>query len=443
MDQTQKIISLAKRRGFITPSSEIYGGLNGVYDFGYLGVELKNNLKELWRKEMLYHHQHIFGFDAAILMSKKVWQASGHLGAGFADNLVECKNCHKRFKKDEIKGNNCPVCGGELTLPKKFNLMMHVSLGAVEDNGSEAYLRPETCQGIFVNFKSILNTTRTKIPFGVAQIGKSFRNEINPKNFVFRMREFEQMEMEWFCKPEDADKFFDYWEKERLKWYSNLGIRKENIKAEEIPQSERAHYARRQVDILYHFPFGWKEIEGIHNRGDWDLSNHSKFSGEDLSYFDEETNQRYFPHIIETSVGVERALFAFLCESYQEISGGRSGSGKPTSKAEILLKLPKKLSPIKVAVLPLVKNKEDLTKKAEEIYMLLKPHFASQYDTLGSIGRRYRRQDEIGTPFCVTVDFDTLNNNDVTLRDRDTMAQERVKIKDLIKILDEKLSSER
>jgi glycyl-tRNA synthetase len=279
---------------------------------------------------------------------------------------------------------------------------------------------------------------RLKIPFGIAQVGKAFRNEINPKDFIYRTREFEQMELQWFCHPKEADKYFDYWKKERIDWYLNLGIKKENLRTTEVPEKERAHYAKRQIDIEYKFPFGWKEIEGVHNRGEWDLSNHSKYSGKDLRYFNEETKERYYPHIIETSVGVERSLFAFLCDAYQEISGGRTETTESKKEMEVLLKLDKKITPIKVAVLPLVKNKPELIKKAKEVFEILKPHFMIQYDEVGSIGRRYRRQDEIGTPFAITIDFDTLGKDDVTIRDRDTMKQERVKIEDLVRVLGEK-----
>ena len=430
-----KIISLCKRRGFVFPSSEIYNGFSSCYDFGPLGVELKRNIKNLWWDEMTKKHQDIVGLDAGILMSPKVWQASGHLTAGFADELVECKKCHKRFKLDEIRqpAEKCPECGGVLTIPKKFNLMMKTFVGPVENEAAKTYLRPETCQGIYVNFLNVLDTMRMKIPFGIAQIGKAFRNEITPGNFIFRLREFEQMEMQWFCKPAKADNWFEYWKKERLDWYLNLGIKKENLRAIEIPKKERAHYASRQVDIEYKFPFGWKEIEGVHNRGDWDLSNHSKHSSQDLSF------ENYIPHIIETSVGVERISLAFLCEAYTEIKGARTKTTKAIKEIEILLKLDKKLAPIKAAILPLVKNKPELVKKAQVVWQLLKPHFVCQYDEVGSIGRRYRRQDEIGTIFCLTCDFQTLEDDTLTVRERDTMKQERVKIKDLVKILKEKL----
>ncbi|MDI6883514.1 MAG: glycine--tRNA ligase, partial [Patescibacteria group bacterium] len=435
----EKIVSLCKRRGFIYQSSEIYGGFGSSYDFGPLGVLMKNNIKELWWKEMTKFHNDIVGLDAAILMSPKVWQASGHLTAGFADELVECKSCHKRFKAEEIKGKKCPECSGELIGPRKFNLMMKTFVGPLEDEASITYLRAETCQGIYVNFENVLNSMRLKIPFGIAQIGKAFRNEVTPKDFIYRTREFEQMELQWFCQPKEADKYFDYWQKERIKWYLNLGIKKANLRAIEVPAKERAHYAKRQLDIEYKFPFGWREIEGIHNRGDFDLSNHSKHSGQDLRYYDEKRKERYFPFIIETSCGVERPLFAFLCEAYQEIVGGRTKTTKATKEIEILLKLDKKIAPIKVGVLPLVRNKPEIVKKAKEVYQLLKPHFVCQYDELGSIGRRYRRQDEIGTIFCLTVDFESLKQDDLTIRNRDTMQQERVKIKDLIEVLKEKL----
>jgi len=436
----EKIISLCKRRGFVFPSSEIYGGFSSCYDYGPLGVEMKNNIKKLWWDEMTKNQENIVGLDSAILMSPKIWEASGHLSAGFSDILVECKSCHKRFREDEIKNKKCPECGGNVTEPRKFNLMMKTFVGPVEDTASLAYLRAETCQGIYVNFKNVLNSMRLKIPFGICQIGKAFRNEITPRDFLFRMREFEQMEMQWFCHPKDANKFFEFWLNERLKWLQSIGLKKENLRIFEVPEKERAHYARRQVDIEYKFPFGWKEIEGIHNRGDWDLFNHSKYSGKDLRYFDDQTKEKYFPFIIETSIGVDRLFFALLCEAFEEIKGGRTKTTKPTKETEILLKLDKKIAPVKVAVLPLVKNNLELVQKSKKIYQMLKPHFVCQYDEVGSIGRRYRRQDEIGTIFCVTVDFDTLKDDSVTVRDRDTMEQERVKINDLLLYLKEKLT---
>ena len=442
-DLMSKIISLCKRRGFIFQSSEIYGGFGSCYDFGPLGVEMKNNIKQAWWGEMIKNHENVVGLDAAILMNPKVWEASGHLAAGFADELAECKSCHKRFKADEVETRKCPDCGGELTQPRKFNLMMKTFVGSVEDEAAMTYLRAETCQGIYMNFENVLNSMRMKIPFGICQIGKAFRNEITPKDFIYRIREFEQMEMQWFCHPKETDKYFDYWKKERLNWFLNLGMKKENLRAVEIPEKERAHYAKRQIDIEYKFPFGWREIEGVHNRGDWDLSNHSKYSGQDLRYYDEETKEKYFPHIVETSVGVERSLFAFLSDAYTEIKGGRTETTKATKEIEILLKLDKRLAPVKVAVLPLVKNKPELVKKAKEVYQLLKPHFVCQYDELGSIGRRYRRQDEIGTPLAVTVDFESLEKKDATIRDRDSLKQVRVEIPKLQEVIQKILEGEK
>ena len=437
-DKTDKIISFAKRRGFIFPSSEIYGGFSSCYDFGPLGVELKNNIKKAWWNEMTKMKDNIFGLDSSILMSPKIWQASGHLTAGFADELVECKECHHRFRKDFLEKNKCPDCGGELTDPKKFNLMMKTFIGPLEDEAAITYLRAETCQGIYVNFKNVLQTMRAKIPFGIAQIGKAFRNEITPKNFIYRMREFEQMEMQWFCNPKDADKFFDFWKKERMNWYLSLGIDEKKLRATETPKEELAHYARKAVDIEYKFPFGWKEIEGIHNRGDWDLSNHSKHSSEDLSYHDDETDKKYYPYVIETSVGVDRSLFAFLTDAFTEVEGGRTKTTESKKSVETVLKLHKSLAPVKVAVLPLVKNKPKIVDLAKKVYDQLKVEFATIYDETGSIGRRYRRLDEIGSLFAITIDFDSLEDNTVTVRDRDTMGQERVEIKKLINYIKEK-----
>lgn len=433
-----KIISFCKRRGFIFPSSEIYGGFGSCYDYGPLGVEMKNNIKKFWWKEMIQNHEKIFGLDSSILMSPKVWEASGHLTAGFADELVECKKCKKRFRIDQVE-KKCPDCSGELTKARKFNLMMKTFVGPVEDEAAKAYLRAETCQGIYMNFNSVLNSMRLKIPFGICQIGKAFRNEITPKDFIFRTREFEQMEMQWFCRPKEADKWFDLWKKERMNWYLSLGVKKEKLRFVPHSKKDLAHYAKAGVDIEYNFPFGWKEVEGIHNRGDWDLSNHAKFSGQDLNYFDEETKEKYIPYIVETSGGVDRSFLTFLVDAFQEIKGGRTKTTEAIKEVETVLKIHKDLSPIKVVVLPLVKNKPELVKKAKEIYKNLKNDFVCQYDESGSIGRRYRRQDEIGTVFAITVDFETLEKNDVTIRDRDTMKQERIKIKDLVKVLEEKL----
>jgi len=463
----EKIISLAKRRGFIFPSSEIYGGIGGFYDYGPLGVEMKKNIKNLWWKFMVQERENIVGLDSAIIQNPKTWEASGHVER-FFDLLTECKNCHKRFRadhliedlkksgkldevglysKEEIKDIakaiekiNCPECGGELTLPREFNLMFKTHVGPVEDTSSLSYLRPETAQGIFLNFKNVLKTQRLKIPFGIAQIGKAFRNEITPRNFLYRTREFEQMELEFFVEPGTDDQWFDFWVKERMRWYTEiLGLKKENLRIREHKKEELAHYAKKCVDIEYKFPFGWGEIEGIANRTDFDLKSHQKFSGQDLSYFDEEKKKKYIPYVIEPSCGVDRIFLALLCDSFEEIKGGRTKTTEPTKEVEILLKLNKKVAPIKVAIFPLLKKEKKLVEKAREIFEMLKPHFVSQYDEVGSIGRRYRRQDEIGTPYCVTVDFETLEKNDVTIRDRDTMEQERVKIENLISFLKERL----
>ena len=422
----QKLVSFSKRRGFIFPSSEIYGGFGSCYDYGPLGVEMRKNIKDAWWNSMTRGKDDIVGIDASILMNPRVWEASGHLGAGFADELVECKKCHHRFREDFVK-DKCPDCGGSFTKSKKFNLMMKTFVGPVEDDASVAYLRAETCQGIYVNFKNVMQSMRKKVPFGIAQIGKAFRNEINPKDFIFRTREFEQMEMQWFCPPKDADKFFEYWLKKRLNWYYDLGISKKNLRTYEVPKKELAHYAKRAVDIEYKFPFGWKEIEGVHNRGDWDLSNHAKHSGEDLKY------EGYYPYVIETSVGVDRSMFTFLAEAYQEIEGGRGKNAK--KEMEIVLNIDKRLAPVKVAVLPLVKNNPEIVKKARQVYDLLRADMVCLYDESGSIGRRYRRLDEIGCVSAITVDFDSLEDDSVTVRDRDTMKQKRVKIDKLLEFL--------
>jgi len=435
----EKIVSLCKRRGFINQSSEIYGGFESCYDYGFLGVELKNNIKKEWWKNVVQMRDDVVGIDSSILMSPKVWQASGHLTAGFADPLVECKKCHRRFRKDHLKENKCPDCSGELTKERKFNLMMKTFVGSVEDEAAVTYLRGETCQGIYMNYELIKDSMRLKIPFGIAQIGKAFRNEITTRYFIFKTREFEQMEMQFFIKPGENKKWFDYWKKERMNWYIDLGIDKKNLRFREHEKDELAHYAKKAVDIEYKFPWGWDEIEGIHDRGDWDLSNHSKYSGKDLSYYDEEKKEKFIPHIIETSAGADRNLLAFLINAYEEVKGGRTKTTKAAKETEIILRFDKRLAPIKVAVLPLVKNDSKLVKKAREVYDLVKPHFMSQYDRIGSIGRRYRRQDEIGTFFAVTVDFDSLKDEAITIRDRDTMKQERIKIKELVNYLNKKL----
>ena len=441
----EKIVNLAKRRGFVFPSAEIYGGFSGFYDYGPVGIEIVNNIKREWWKSMVYENSNILGIGGAIITHPKVWEASGH-ALQFVDYLVKCKKCGQSFRADHLvedilKKNvkpdkkeieeiireinlRCPKCKGELGEVKEFNLMFKIKVGP--EGGQISYLRPETAQLIYINFKNILDTGRQKIPFGIAQIGKVFRNEISPRDFLFRMREFEQMEMQYFVKKEDAEKFFEKWKSERFNWYLKLGIKRENLRFREHGKEELAHYAKKAVDIEYRFPFGWKEIEGIHNRGDFDLSRHEKFSGQELKYFDEETKERYVPWIIETSAGVDRVFLAFFIDAYSE--------EEVNNEKRVVLRLHPKIAPYKVAVFPLL-NKDGLPEKALEVYEILKKEFHCFYDSKGSIGRRYRRMDEIGTPFCVTIDHETLEDDTVTIRDRDTMKQIRVKIESLVENL--------
>jgi len=428
----EKIVALAKRRGFIYPSSEVYGGFGGFWDFGPNGVELKNNIKRLWWGDVVMRRSEVVGVDSAIVLNPKVWEASGHTGSGFADPLRECKSCHHRFRADDLKKDKCPDCGGELTEEKKFNILVKTFIGSVEDKSTQAYLRGETCQGIFLNFKNIIDTSSVKIPFGVAQIGKAFRNEITPGNFIFRSREFEMMELEYFVKPGEDEKVFDYWLDQRMKWYENLGIDKDNLRLYEHPKDKLAHYSKKTVDIEYKFPFGWGELEGIANRADFDLKNHSKFSGKDLSYKDKETGETFIPFVVEPSVGVDRLLLVLLLDSYRE-----DGEGKDK---RVYLKLHPKLAPVKIAIFPLVANKKELVDEARKVYEDLRDCFNCVWDDIGNIGKRYRRQDEIGTPWCVTIDYDTLKDRTITVRVRDTMEQERVKIDKLINYFTDKLS---
>jgi glycyl-tRNA synthetase len=427
-----KLVSLCKRRGFIFPSSEIYGGLGACYDYGPLGVELKNNVKKAWWKAAVQERDDMVGLDASILMHPQTWVASGHV-EGFADPLVECKQCKQRWRADHIKDGKCPACGGELTEPRMFNLMFKTFVGPVEDEASVAYLRPETAQGIFVNFQNVLNSTRKKLPFGIAQMGKSFRNEITTGNFIFRMREFEQMEIEYFVRPGTDEQWFKHWVEERFNWYTNLGIKKDNLRLRQHAKDELAHYARDCYDIEYLFPIGWSEIEGIANRTDFDLKQHAKFSGKDLSYFDEETKEHTIPYVIEPSAGVDRSVLAFLADSYDE--------EKDKEGLRVILRLHYALAPIKTAVLPLSRN-EKLLPISREIYNSLRNCWMVQYDDAQSIGRRYRRQDEIGTPFCVTIDFQSLEDKQVTIRERDKMRQIRVPIEVLKSTLEAKLNGE-
>lgn len=426
-----KIVSLCKRRGFVFQSSEIYGGINSCWDYGPLGVELKNNLKRWWWREMVQSREEIVGLDSAILMHPKVWEASGHL-EHFQDPLVECKTCHRRFRADEIINEKCPVCGSkELTQPKMFNLMFKTFIGPVESEENTIYLRPETAQGIYVNYLNVMKTMRLKIPFGIAQIGKAFRNEISPGNFIFRSREFEQMEMQYFVRPEEAGKWFEYWRKKRWEWYLSMGIDENMLHWHKHSEDELAHYAIEAYDIEFDFPFGRKELEGIHNRGDYDLSRHQEYSGKRLEYTDPITKEQYIPYIVETSGGVDRTMLAVIVDAYTE-EPERSNP----DKIRVVLKMHPRLSPIKVGIFPLVK-KEGMPEIAREIAEDLKSEFMVFYDEKDSIGRRYRRQDEAGTPFCVTVDGQTLEDRTVTIRERDTMVQVRVKIDEIAKMIKE------
>jgi len=438
----EKIVSLCKRRGFIFQSSEIYGGLNGLWDYGPLGVELKRNLKNYWWRVMVHERDDVVGMDGSILMNRAVWKASGHEDT-FTDPMVDCRSCKARLRADQImekKGaKQCPVCGGkDLTEPRSFNLMFKTYVGATEDESSVTYLRPETAQAIFAQFKNVLDVSRKKLPFGIAQIGKAFRNEINPRNFTFRSREFEQMELEYFCRAEEGIKLLEYWKEERLKFYGNIGIARDKLHVLTVPDEERAFYSKGTYDIEYDFPFGRQELEGVAYRTDYDLSQHQRASGKSLEYFDEETKQKFLPHVVEPSAGVDRTVLALICEAYSE---DQAPDEKGKMETRVVLRFHPRLAPIKCGVFPLLKNNEQLVAKAKQIADLLRPHMFVFYDEGGAIGRRYRRQDEIGTPFGITVDFETLGEKDsalcdtVTLRERDSMKQERVAIKDLANLL--------
>lgn len=471
-DIMDKIVSLSKRRGFVFQSSEIYGGLNGCWDYGSLGVELLNNIKLSWWKTMTYRDD-IEGLDASILMHPKVWQASGHV-ENFTDPMVDCKKCKARYRidvlyemlpnkmkkeifdkasasydeqqkkdseniKDKVASDyfidninvllneiTCPNCGNKaaFTEARKFNLMFKTFIGAIESEDAVVYLRPETAQGIYVNFLNVKDSTRQKLPFGIAQIGKAFRNEINTKNFLFRTREFEQMEMQYFIKPGEDEKWFEYWKEQRINWYFENGMKKEKLNFVPHPPDKLAHYAKAAIDIEYNFPFGWGELEGIHNRGNYDLTQHTNFSGKKMEYFDEQTKERFIPYVIETSAGASRSFMAFLTDAYEE-DEAPTADGK--SEKRTVLRLHPKLAPLKCAVFPLV-NKDGLQEISHNIVNDLQKSFKVFYDESGAVGRRYRRQDECGTPFCVTIDYDTLKDNTVTVRDRDTMKQERIGI---------------
>ncbi|MCL0074179.1 glycine--tRNA ligase [Dehalococcoidia bacterium] len=430
----EKLVSLCKRRGFIFQSSEIYGGLASCWDYGPLGVELKNNVKAAWWQTVVRQRDDTVGIDASILMHPRVWEASGHV-AGFSDPFSTCLACGRNWRMDQMGETvRCPECGGELSEPAPASLMLETFLGPVRATSQITYLRPETAQGIFVNFQNVLNSTRKKLPFGIAQIGKAFRNEITPGNFTFRTREFEQMEIEYFVKPGTDEQWFSHWVTERFNWYINLGIREENLHLREHSKDELAHYARSCTDIEYLFPFGWSELEGVANRTDFDLRQHANHSGENMSYFDDQSQERYTPYVIEPSAGVDRSALAFLADAYAEELDDKGD-------LRVVLHLHPALAPIKVAMLPLSRS-EKLVSLAKEVYENLRRHWMVQYDDAQSIGRRYRRQDEIGTPFCVTVDFQSLEDNQVTIRDRDSMRQMRVPIAGLGACLSAKLGGE-
>ncbi|HEX2142255.1 MAG TPA: glycine--tRNA ligase [Candidatus Limnocylindria bacterium] len=423
------VVSLAKRRGFVFPSSEIYGGMGGFWDYGPLGVELKNNVKAAWWRAMVQLRDDVVGLDSAIVMNPRVWEVSGHVG-GFSDPMVDCRSCKHRFRADDLKGPPseiaCPNCGqrGTLTEARQFNLMFQTHVGPVEESASVAYLRPETAQGIFVNFDNVATTTRLKLPFGIAQIGKSFRNEITPGNFIFRDREFEQMEMEYFVHPSEEDRWFGYWVEERMRWWTqDIGISSERLRLRPHDTDELSHYSRQTTDVEYDFPMGWSELEGIADRTDYDLAAHSSASGKGLTIFDEASGEHVTPYVIEPAMGVDRAVLAVLLDAYEE--------QQLEKEKRVVLHLRPALAPIKVAVLPLLRNRPELVERARALAADLRPCMAAMYDDTASIGKLYRRQDEIGTPFCVTVDVDSLEDGKATIRERDSMTQQRVSL-DLI-----------
>ncbi len=453
-----KLVSLCKRRGFIFPGSEIYGGLANSWDYGPLGVELKNNIKKLWWKKFVQQRDDMVGIDAALMMNNKVWQASGHVG-NFNDPLVEDKRTHQRYRLDHLLGDaGIDVAGmsfdqmvakvaeiglkspegNELTEPKQFNMMFETFMGPVKDDESKVYFRPETAQAMFVDFQNVLDGSRMRLPFGIAQVGKAFRNEITPGNFIFRTREFDQMEIEYFVKPDQWEKTFEHWLEQMKEWMSDIGIDSEKLHFVEIGDGDRAHYSKRTVDVEFDYPFGQRELYGLAYRGDFDLKSHQDSSKKDLEYRDPETNEKFLPHVIEPSFGLDRTVLAVLLSAYSEIEGGRSTTTESIKEEEVVLRLDKKIAPVKIAILPLSK-KEELSIPAKEIAAKLRKHWYCQYDESQSIGKRYRRQDEIGTPYCVTMDFDSLEDKKVTVRDRDTMAQERVAIDDLENYFREKL----
>ncbi|HYZ92088.1 MAG TPA: glycine--tRNA ligase [Actinomycetota bacterium] len=455
----ETVVNLCKRRGIVFPNSEIYGGLRSTWDFGPLGVELKNNVKRAWWRWMVQLREDVVGLDSAIILDPKVWETSGHVDV-FTDPLVECLSCHQRFRADHLPGVHaaqsghgedegtvdmaagakCPNCGNDkFTDPRNFNLMFKTFLGPVQDDTAAAWLRPETAQGIFVDFKQVQAATRRKVPFGIAQIGKSFRNEITPGNFIYRTREFEQMEMEFFVRPGTDEEWHQHWIDERLAWWKRYGIGDEHLRVREHDADELSHYSKRTVDIEYAFPFtDWGELEGIANRTDFDLTAHQNATGKDLTYYDDERDEHFIPYVIEPAGGADRGTLAFLIDAYRE---DEAPSAKGGTEKRTYLKLHHELAPIKVAVLPLSRN-EDLVPTAREVAQLLRPHWMIDYDDAGAIGRRYRRHDEIGTPYCLTVDFDTLTDKQITIRDRDTMQQERIAIADVVSYVEERLRPE-
>ncbi|HEX6348348.1 MAG TPA: glycine--tRNA ligase [Candidatus Dormibacteraeota bacterium] len=428
-----KVVALCKRRGFVYPSSEIYGGVSGFYDFGPYGIALKRNIRALWWRHNVELRDDVVGLESTLIMHPEVWVASGHVD-NFVDPLVQCLGeCKRRYRADQLSGDRCPNCGGELSAPRMFNLMFATTIGPVEDSGSRAYLRPETAQGMFVDFKNVLNSMRVRVPFGIAQQGRAFRNEITPGNFVFRLREFELMEIEFFVKPGTDDEWFQSWRRQRMEWYTQvLGVRAERLRYYDHPKESLSHYSKQTTDIEYEFPFGWGELEGVADRTDFDLRVHQEQSGEDLTYLDPDTNERYLPWVIEPAVSVERILITLLLDAYDEED--------VRGETRVVLRLHRDVAPVQVAVMPLSK-KEELIAPAREVLGLLKPWWRTEYDqTGGNIGRRYRRQDEIGTPFCITVDFDTLNDRAVTIRERDSMEQERVPVAGLVDRLRERFA---
>ena len=430
-----KIVSLCRRRGFIFQSSEIYGNLNGAYDYGPLGVELKNNIRDMWWKEMTQLHSNIVGLDASILMHPRVWEASGHV-SNFSDPMVDCKVCKSRFRADQIDLEAaCPTCGNKesFTEPRDFNLMFESHIGAARDAANVVYLRPETAQGIYVNFKNVLQSSRVKIPFGIAQVGKSFRNEITTKNFIFRSCEFEQMEMQYFCAPGDDEEAFSFWREERMKFYGKMGIKPSSLRWHRHGEDELAFYAKDAYDIQFLFPMGWQELEGVHSRTDYDLTQHEKFSGKDLTYLDPDTNKRYVPYVVETSAGLTRNVLMVLSDAYEEeeIAPG---------DVRTVLRFSPYIAPVKIAVLPLVK-KDGIAEFSKNLELSLREDFTTFYDQSGAIGRRYRRMDEIGTPYCVTVDYQTLEDNTVTVRFRDSMEQVRINIDELVSFVKKDMKS--